>query len=229
MRAAIVLAAALAAAPLAAQEGSDLSLGQADPAPAPSGRLLVIDRDRVLSGSERGRAMLGELEAATAALEGENRGIEARLRAEERDLTERRPGMDPEAFRAEAEAFDARVRRIREDQLAKGREILAREEALQRRFWDEAVPILGAILQERGAVVVLDRESVFLSADSADITAEAIARIDAAPPPRGASGTDAPAVTPGGGLTAGGAPQDEAAGPQPPGGAPALEAPALGD
>ena len=98
VRVAIALAAALAAAPLAAQEGSSLSLGQADLAAPPSGRLLVIDRDRVLSGSERGQAMLAALEEATAALEEENRGIEERLRAEERDLTERRPAMEPAAF-----------------------------------------------------------------------------------------------------------------------------------
>ena len=182
-----------------------LSLGRAEPTAPPSGRLLVIDRDRVLSDSERGRAMLAELEEATAALEAENHEIEARLRAEERDLTERRPGMEPEAFRAEAEAFDERVRAIREERLARGRELLAREEALQRRFWDEAVPVLAAILQERGAVVVLDRESVFLSADSADITAEAIARIDAASEGHAPPGVPAPAVSPGGGLTGGAA------------------------
>ena len=185
------LTAALLLAPAAsqAQEAPRLSLGReasrAEASPLQAGRLLVIDRDRVLAESERGQAILHGLDAVEEALAEENREIEARLRAEERALTDERPGMDPEAFRAEAEAFDARVQEIRDTQDAKGRELLARRDALQQRFWESAVPVLAQILAERGAVVVLDRDSVFLSSDSADITAEAIARIDAATPGEG--------------------------------------------
>lgn len=176
MRHALALLAALAPAPAAvAQEAPSLPMGEPE-----AGRLLVIDRDRVLAESERGRALLAELDADSLALAGENREIEARLRAEERALTERRPEMDPAAFRAEAEAFDARVQEIRDAQDAKRRDLLARRETLQDRFWEGALPVLARILQEQGAVVVLDRDTVFLSSDSADITAEAIARIDAA-------------------------------------------------
>ena len=178
----------LAAGPAAGQDGLGLSFGSTAPeagagaqeAARQPGSLLVIDRERVLAESERGRALLAELDADGQALADENREIEARLRAEERALTERRPEMEPEAFRAEADAFDARVQEIRAAQADKGRELIARREAQQRRFWDEAVPVLAEILRERGAVVVLERDGVFLSSDSADITAQAIARIDAA-------------------------------------------------
>lgn len=145
-----------------------------------SGRLLVIDRGEVLAQSERGRAMLAELDAVGRDLAAENREIEARLREEERVLTERRPEMEPAAFRVEAEAFDARVQEIRDTQDAKRSDLLSRREGIEDAFWEDALPILAQILQEQGAVVVLDRDTVFLSSDAADITAEAIARIDAA-------------------------------------------------
>ncbi len=164
------------------------------------GRLLVIDRERVLAESRRGRALLAELDADGLALAEENRGIEARLRDEERVLTERRPGMEPEAFRAEADAFDARVQEIRQAQEAKRREVLSRRDAIQDRIEDELLPVLGAIVQERGAAVVLDRALVFLVSDSVDITGEAIVRLDAAGagPPADPAGGDAPGPAGGG-------------------------------
>ena len=213
LAAALIVSGAIASSGGAAgaQDGLDLSFGRAAPgaggaeAARRPGSLLVIDRDRVLAESGRGRALLAEIEAEGQALERENREIEGRLRDEESALTERRPEMDADAFRAEADAFDARVQEIRETQAEKGRALIARREADQRRFWDEAVPVLATILRERGAVVVLERDGVFLSSDSADITAEAIERLDAAE--RGGApaggGTHAPSgVSTGGDLGA---------------------------
>ena len=176
-------------APATAQE-APFALARPEAAPSDAGGVLVIDLERVLAESALGRTLLGELEAETQALEAENREIEARLRAEERALTERRPEMEPEAFRAEAEAFDERVQRIRATQDAKGREVLSRREAIRGRVLEDAVPVLAGVLQERGAVAILDRRSVFLSADRADVTSEVIRGIDAAQARR-AEGADA--------------------------------------
>ena len=212
------LAAGSAAGPIAAQEAPGPSLGRPVAPPLQAGRLLVIDRERVLAESERGRALLEDLDEEGLALARENREIEARLRAEERALTERRPGMDPDAFRAEAEAFDARVQEIRDTQDAKEREVLARRSALQDRFWEGALPVLATILQERGAVVVLDRDGVFLSSDSADITAEVVARLDAAAGGEGEGRVGAPPA----GVTLAPPPPDDATEEAAPPGAPPL-------
>lgn len=195
MKRTLALLTTLALGPAAAQEAPSLPPGRAEAGAPEAGRLLVIDRDRVLAESKRGKALLAELDADGLVLAEENREIEARLRDEERALTERRPEMDPAAFRAEAEAFDARVQEIRDTQDAKRRDLLARRESLQDRFWEGALPVLARILQEQGAVVVLDRDTVFLSSDIADITAEAIARIDAASPTDPGEGARDPAAT----------------------------------
>lgn len=188
--------AALLAGPAAGQGTGALPLGRSDLAPPEAGRLLVIDRQRVLEESMLGRARLGELDAATEALVAENRQIEDRLREEERRLTERRAEMEPAAFRAEAEAFDARVQEIRVEQDAKRRELLVRRDEIVPRFWDEVLTVVAGILQERGAVVVLDRDGVFLSSDAADITDEVIARIDASTGPGLAPDPPEPPSTP---------------------------------
>ena len=141
--------------------------------------VLTIDSERVFASSDIGQDITQELEAALAALVAENRAIEADLNAEEQDLTRKRPEMEPLEFRALADAFDTKVRRIRAEQDAKERELQQRREAERQSFVDVIAPILTGIGRERGAIVIMERRSVILSADSADITDEVIARINA--------------------------------------------------
>lgn len=211
-----VLAAALAAAtgggPAAAQgPGLGFPLGvpaegpEALPLGVPLGPgVLTIDPERLFAGSALGRQMAAELEAALRELAAENRTIEARLTAEERALTEQRATLPPEQFRPLAEAFDAKVEDIRRAQEAKSRALNRRRDEDRQRFLEAALPVLAAILAERGAAVVLDRRAVFLSFDEIDITDEAIRRLDAlapegappGPPPAEAPDPGAPAPAP---------------------------------
>ena len=171
------LAAALSlGAPAAAQDAESYPLGRTE---AARPGVLVIDREAVLRRSAMGRARLAALAEDEAALASENRAIEARLTAEEADLAARRPDMDPDAFRAEADAFDRRVTGIRREQDAKTRALVERGDALADGFWQEVLPVLGAIMAERGAGVILDRGDVFLTASEVDVTAELVARLDA--------------------------------------------------
>ena len=142
--------------------------------------VLTIDSEKVFGTSEIGQKITDKLEAELESLVAENRKIEADLTAEEQDLTAKRAGMDPTEFRALADAFDVKVQRIRSEQDAKQRALQARREAERQNFIDVIAPILTSIGRERGAIVILERRSVVLSADSADITDEVISRINAA-------------------------------------------------
>jgi Skp family chaperone for outer membrane proteins len=177
--------AALLAAWLAVAGGA--AVAQA-PAPAlPQVELpppvLTIDADRLLAESELGRAVAAEVDEAARRLAEENRRIEADLLSEERALTERRGMMSPDEFRPLADAFDEKVQRLRAEQDEKERALADLREDGRQRFFRQAVPILSEILREQGALVLLDRRDVFLSADAVDITDLAIARIDAIPAP----------------------------------------------
>lgn len=142
--------------------------------------ILTITSDRLFDDSAFGRRAEREIEEAGTALANENRRIEAELTAEERDLTERRPDMPPEEFRALADAFDDRVQAIRATQETKTRELNQKSEIERVAFFQAARPILVEIMRETGAAVILERSSVFLSANATDITDLAIDRIDAA-------------------------------------------------
>jgi Skp family chaperone for outer membrane proteins len=141
--------------------------------------VLTIDADQLFSESRFGQRLTDDIQARSEALAAENRAIARDLEAEEQVLTRRRAEMSPEEFRAEAEAFDTRVQGIRQEQDAKERALGAQVQAAEEAFLTAVRPVLGQLMAERGAAVVLDRRSVVLSVGAVDITEVAVARIDA--------------------------------------------------
>ena len=171
---------------LCAQEQTDLPVGQV------RSPVLIIDTERVFAESQFGLRIAADVQRDSEALVAENRRIEAALTEEERSLTLRRPTMPAADFRAEADAFDERVQGIRQAQDAKQRALQEGIVTGRDQFLQAATPILGQLMQESGAVVILDRRSVFLGVGSVDITDQAIARINA----EIADGTALPAPAP---------------------------------
>jgi len=165
---ALLAALTLSAPPLPAQDAAG--------APTP---ILTVDQDRLFLETRPALRGSAEIEAEALALAEENRRIEAELSAEERDLTERRPGLTPQEFTELADAFDAKVQRIRIEQDRKARTLAIRQEEARQAFLVEIGGILSEIVRERGAAVVLDRRDVFLSAERVDITDELIERVNA--------------------------------------------------
>ncbi|MFP4304088.1 OmpH family outer membrane protein [Rhodosalinus sp.] len=141
--------------------------------------VLTVDSERLFADSAYGQRVAREIDADGAELAAENRRIEAELVEEERALTERRAEMDPEAFRAAADAFDERVMRIRREQDAKARALGRRGEAARRTFFEAAQPVLQRVMVEAGAAVIVEQRSVFMSLEVIDITDIAIERLDA--------------------------------------------------
>lgn len=139
----------------------------------------ILDQDRLLRGSRLGQAILAGIRAAEAALEAENQQYFDQLAAEERELTEARATLTPEAFRARADAFDARVEQIRAERAAASQELTRWSEAEAQRFFDAALPVLVQMMNEEGILALLKPDTLILGSDWLDITAEAIARLDA--------------------------------------------------
>lgn len=167
---AIAVASVLAGQHLAAQDAGTQPVVQSP--------ILTLDQELLFVDSAWGRRVTAEIESASAELQAENRRIESDLSAEEQSLTERRATMEPEAFRAEADAFDTKVTAIRSAQDAKGRNIAGLRDEERQRFLAAALPVFGEILRERGAVIVMDKRAVFISANAIDVTDEMIARLD---------------------------------------------------
>ena len=142
--------------------------------------VLTIDQDRLFEETRLGARATAQVEAEAAALAAENREIETELVEEEQALTDQRATLPPEEFRALADSFDAKVQRLRAEQDTKARDLAQRREAVRQSFFAEVGGVLSEIVGERGAVLVIDRRDVFLSADWIDITDEAIRRVNQA-------------------------------------------------
>lgn len=140
--------------------------------------VLTIDPDRLFAETAFGRRVLRAVETQSTALARENRRIEAELIAEERALTEQRAELSVEEFRALADAFDEKVQALRAEQDAKTRDVQALRDTERQRFINEIAPVLSDLVRARGADVVVDRRTVFLSSARVDITDEAITMID---------------------------------------------------
>ena len=146
----------------------------------PQSAILTISPEKVFSESLFGKRMLAEIDQAGRSLAAENRRIEAELAEEEKALTEQRPDMEADAFRAKADAFDQKAQRIRGEQRDKVVALNKRGDEARRAFLSAIRPVLQQIMQESGAGIILERSNVFLSANATDVTAIAIERIDAA-------------------------------------------------
>jgi Skp family chaperone for outer membrane proteins len=173
----LLLALALALA------GTALPAQQADTAAPEAGEelatpILTVDQDRLFNQSAFGKRVAAELDERSRRLAAENRSIEADLIAEEQALTDERPKLAPEAFRQKADAFDAKVQRIRAEQDQKAKDLVGFRDAEQKRFSGKLGPILAQIARERGAVLVIDRRTTLVSADQIDITDAAIDEVD---------------------------------------------------
>ncbi|MDQ2088513.1 OmpH family outer membrane protein [Marimonas arenosa] len=146
----------------------------------PTTNIVVIDTNQLFAESAFGQRVKNEIEADSRALAAENRRIEAELAAEEKALTEERAGMTPQAFRDKADAFDAKVRRTREEQEAKALALAEESDKAQRRFLTVAQPVLEELMAETGAALLLDQRAVLLSVQEINITDVAVRRIDRA-------------------------------------------------
>ena len=142
--------------------------------------VLTIDQERILAETEIGAETFQALEARAQELAAENQAIEDDLIAEEQELTEQRATLNAEEFRDLANAFDIRVQQLRAEQDEKVRQLNRAREESRTQVLRDAAPIISEIVRMRGALVVIDRRDVFLSADSIDITDEAIQKINEA-------------------------------------------------
>jgi len=151
---------------------------------------LILNQERLLTGSETGQALLEEEREARDALRAEARELEQAFEEEERRLARMRETMDPEEFRELADDFDSRVVEARQQQDERSDALVAEFDRRRRQFYAEIAPVLVTLLSRYGARAIFDESSVLLADQSLNITDAVIAEIDARARTEGEGGDD---------------------------------------
>lgn len=157
--------------------------------------LMTLDQEALYLRSQWGERVQDELERRGQQIAGENDRLAAEFSREEQELTRLRESLAPDEFRKRADEFDKRVVEVRRERDQAARELQTLAETERTAFFRAALPILAALMRERGALAVLDQRAIFVASQSIDVTEALIARIDqeigagpAAPPAPGKEG-----------------------------------------
>lgn len=141
--------------------------------------ILTVDQLALFTASDWGKRTRRVLDEEGAKIEAENERLTAQLSAEEATLTQQRGTLDQAEFRKRAEAFDTRATEVRRQRAQVVDDLNAWAEADRDAFYRAALKPMGEMMQERGAVAVLDRRTVFVSLDAIDMTQDLVVRLNA--------------------------------------------------
>ncbi|WP_185960867.1 OmpH/Skp family outer membrane protein [Aliiroseovarius halocynthiae] len=144
----------------------------------PVSQIVTIDRQSLFNLTSYGKRVLASVKAERERLINETRSAEIALEQEERALTDQRAKLDPQSFRVLADAFDSKVSELRREAEVREQGFVKTLESEQSAFFERIGPILGELVRELGAVVILDRRAILLSTSNIDITELAVQRIN---------------------------------------------------
>ena len=153
---------------------------QSFPIYEPQVRFAVIDQAELFEQSKLGQQMRQALVDKRNLLDAESAELASALEQEEQDLAQKRSEMSDDDFAVIAQAFDQRVRSIRQDQINKDLELAREGNSLQATFFDLVDPILNEIIASENITTLLKSDAILFSTDIFDITNLAIQRIDRA-------------------------------------------------
>lgn len=162
--------------------GIVLTLGAMSAAHAQN--VLVINEETILTESQVGRHIAGqletigreiqaELEAAAQPLSAENEALQAETAALSQDAIQQRPDLMQRIQQLQANAQQLeRLRRLRQQEL-----VATERQALQP-VLQTLQTVLQEVVTERNATILLDRSQLVYAAESVDVTAVVIERLN---------------------------------------------------
>ena len=157
---------------------SSFSHGQTYPLYQKLSAIAVLDQESLFLETFWGKNILKNVEEKVTDLAAENRLIEGELELEEFNLTKVRKITAKIEFDVLAIEFDNKVKKIRDQQSSKQREINNYLNENRKLFFEKITPILLNYIDELGIEVLLNKDTVALASIGSDITQSAINRIN---------------------------------------------------
>jgi Skp family chaperone for outer membrane proteins len=148
----------------------------------PPAHAAILDRTALIRGSAADRGIAEQIRAITASAESELRRESDTLKRDGAALKQQIPSLTPKARSQAVQDFTARQKAFTAKVQERQRAITAAAAQAQKTLEVAAGPIVLRLLNDGHANVVLDRMAVVADEDALDITAPAIAQLNAALP-----------------------------------------------
>lgn len=160
-----------------------LTPAMAAPPPIPAPKVVVLDRVAILQASKVGRDIARQLQALNTQTKTNFEAQQKSLAAESQQLRQQVAIMAADQRQKKEDAFNAKVQGVEEAVQRRAAQIQQASQVSSQVVAQALGPIVEAIVKERGANLVLDKQAVIYSSSSAfDITPDAVARLDAKMP-----------------------------------------------
>jgi Skp family chaperone for outer membrane proteins len=161
----------------------------------PAASMLIADVDRIVSDSNAGRAAATELQARVQALQGRATTLQQQLQSEAEAIRtgQANGSLKDKALEDRVRAFEAR-QQAAQAELQRGEADIERAQNFVTEQIGRALrPLISALMQERGASMIVPSSAVLQHAASLDATAELLNRLNTALPSVSTTPPPAPA------------------------------------
>ena len=170
---------AFALASMAAGSAAAQAQAPANPGPVLPG-VCVFHSERLLATSTAGQSVRAGMQRLVTEVQGELAPYGASLQTEAQALQQGGQAADPDGSRMRA--WQARAQEAEQLQQRRQAELQFTQQTQLRAIDLAAEPILGAVYQERGCGLLLDRSAVYISNPAMDVTDVVIQRLNTALP-----------------------------------------------
>lgn len=142
------------------------------------GKVIIVDFTRVQEESLVGQNVISQLTQYGNAVQARKEALEAELNAEGTSLEAQEVVLPPDAFQQRVEEFQRKAR-LADLELQGYRSTMVRaEQNAKLEITNNLKPIVNAIMNEKGADLVLDKSLIYMAAGGFDITDLVVMRLD---------------------------------------------------
>jgi Skp family chaperone for outer membrane proteins len=141
--------------------------------------LCIISMNQAISASTVGVYVTGRLNQITAQVKAELGPENTAIETEGRALEAARPTLDAATFQTRGQALNTRIGALRQKADLRQREVQATEQKAVNRIAQELDPVVRQLYQSKRCSVLIDKGSVINANPDMDMTAQAIAGLNA--------------------------------------------------
>lgn len=142
------------------------------------GKVIIIDFTRVQEDSLVGQNVISQLTQYGNAVQARKEALEAQLNKEGTDLEAQEVVLPPDAFQQRVDEFQRKAR-LADLELQGYRSTMVRaEQNAKLEITNNLKPIVNAIMNEKGADLVLDKNLIYMAAGGFDVTDLVVSRLD---------------------------------------------------